>query len=215
MTKKKIWIKAQTRDKKENLNQLRRKGEVPAVLYGPGMDKNVNLKVNLVELHKVYEEAGESSFVDLQIDGGDPIKVLIKDVQLDSAHDNIIHADFYKVDMNKEITTYIPLEFVGESKAVKESGCLLIKNHEEVEVECLPANLVERLEVDLTLLNEPHSFVRFADLQLPAGIKVLHSAEDVIVTAVPKETQKEEPEAEKEEESQEQSDEQDKTSKQE
>ncbi len=179
---KEIELKAQTRDKKtEKNNKIREEGFIPACIYGPGFD-NMEIKVKMSDFQKAFEEAGESTLIDLKIDEQNPIKVIIKDVQLDVLKDKIIHADFYKVDMNKEITTEIPLLFVGEAKAVKELGGVLVKNMDSIEVECLPVNLVEHVEVDLSPLETFDDYIKVKDLKLPEGIRVLEDEDSVIVS---------------------------------
>ncbi len=93
---------------------------IPAVLYGPNVKQNLILQINRTEVEKVFAEAGESTLIDLAVDNNPPVKVLIKDVQKHITKDTLSHIDFYQVDMHKEITTEIHLNFIGESKAVKD-----------------------------------------------------------------------------------------------
>ncbi len=195
---KEIELKAQTRDKKtEKNNKIREEGFIPACIYGPGFD-NMEIKVKMSDFQKAFEEAGESTLIDLKIDDQEPIKVIIKDAQRDALKDKIIHADFYKVDMNKEITTEIPLLFVGEAKAVKELGGVLVKNMDSIEVECLPGNLVEHIEVDLSSLETFDDHIKVKDLKLPEGIRVLEDEDSVVVSV--SEPESAEPEEETSEE---------------
>jgi len=124
---KKIELKSQTRTKEDiNLSDMRSVGFVPGVIYGSGTE-NVSLKLNRIELEKVFKVAGESTLVDLRIDDKDVTKVIIKDVQIDALKDIIAHVDFYQVDMKKVIEVEIPFVFVGEAKAEKEQGALILK----------------------------------------------------------------------------------------
>lgn len=176
--------------------QLREKGEklpkelLPAVIYGSG-SVNRSLKLNKVAFDKVYEEAGESALIDLEIDG-QIVPVLVKDLAYDPIKNFITHVDFYQVDMNKKITTEIPLVFVGESKAVKDGGSL-VKNKDVVEVECLPSALVPEIEVDLSVLKEIHDSIKVKDLNLPKGMEAMLEPEEVIAIVVEQEVEEETP----------------------
>ncbi len=179
---KEIKLKAQVRDKKsEKNNKIREEGFIPACIYGPGFD-NMEIKIKMSDFQKAFEEAGESTLINLEVDNQEAIKVIIKDVQRDVLKDKIIHADFYRVDMNKKITTEIPLLFVGEAKAVKELGGVLVKNIDSVEVECLPGDLVEHIEVDLSPLETFDNYIKVKDLKLPKGIRVLEDEDSVVVS---------------------------------
>ena len=174
-----IKLIAQARELKEELA----KDVIPAVLYGPGL-ANRNLKVRRVELEKVVAAAGESTLVELEIDGEKAVRVLIKDLQFHPLKNTIRHADFYQVDMNKKITAEIVFHFIGESKAVKELGGMLVKNMDSVEVECLPTDLVNHLDIDLTVLKEIHDSIKIGDLKLPATMHILNDLDTDIATVV-------------------------------
>jgi len=175
-------LEAQKRDKKENVKVLLKSGLVPAVIYGPHLKTNKMVKAKANDLKKVIAQAGESTLVDLVVDGKKEGKVLIKDEQRDPVRDSLIHVDFYEVDMTKEIHTEIPLHFIGESKAVKELSGVLIRSINEIEVRCLPSDLVNHLDVDISVLNTFDDVIKIHDLNLPAGIKLVHETDDVVAT---------------------------------
>ncbi len=180
---KKIELKSQTRTKEDiNLSDMRSVGFVPGVIYGSGTE-NVSLKLNRIELEKVFKVAGESTLVDLRIDDKDVTKVIIKDVQIDALKDIIAHVDFYQVDMKKVIEVEIPFVFVGEAKAEKEQGALILKNMEAVSVKCLPGDLIENFEIDLTKLNKIGDSIKVSDLELPESYELLSLATNAIVNA--------------------------------
>lgn len=179
-----IKLLAQARELKEKLA----KDFVPAVLYGPGL-ANQNLKVRRIELEKAVTAGGESTLVDLEIDGGKSVKVLLKDLQYHPLKDTVRHVDLYQVDMKKKITTEIPLHFTGESKAVNVFGGMLVKNMDAIEVECLPTDLVNHIDIDLTVLAEIHDSIKVGDLKLPAGMHTLHDLDTDIVTVVEQEVE--------------------------
>ncbi len=172
-------LKASIRKKEDKMDKKR----VLAVLYGPDIE-NKNLSLDGVELEKVYKEAGESNLIDLEIEGGETVKVLIKEVQNHFLKGHIIHVDFYEVDMKKKITTEIPLNFIGVSKAEKEQGALIIKNLDFVEVECLPGSLVNNIDIDLVALENIGNAINISDIKVPEGMEILNDDGEVIVSAI-------------------------------
>ena len=181
---KEIKLTAEIRDKKNgSAKQELLKGYVPAVVYGSEAE-NVNLKIKKIDFEHVFAAAGESNLIDLIIGGKKTIKVIVKEFQKDAVKGGVIHVDFYQVDMKKKITTNIPLDFIGKSKAVKELGGVLVKNMNEVEVECLPGNLVNKIEVDLSKLNGLSDIIRVSDLSLPEGMSMVNEQSDVVANIV-------------------------------
>jgi len=140
---KSIPLKALLRAKENGKPKaIRMQGQIPAVLYGKKTESK-SIKIDAAEFEKVYGQAGESALLDLTIDSDKPAKVLVYAVQRDPVKGRILSVDFYKVDMKQKITTEIPLNFIGESKAVNEMKGVLVKSIDEIEVECLPGNLVQ------------------------------------------------------------------------
>jgi large subunit ribosomal protein L25 len=164
---------------------------IPAVLYGKGI-KNQNLKLKKVDFEKVFSSAGESNLINLDFGSG-PVKVLVKDLQRDVLKYTFTHVDFYQVNMKEKITTEIPLHFIGESKAIKELGGMLMKGINELEVECLPTDLVDHIDIDISVLNVFDDAITIGDLVLPKGLELVHNnAEDVIAMVVEPKAQVEE-----------------------
>lgn len=163
------------------VKNLRAAGRVPAVLYGHGTDPK-NLELDAKAFSKVFSAAGEASLVDLVVDGGAPVKVLIADVQEDPMSGRIAHADLRAVNMKEKITAEIPLTLSGEAPVAKAQGAVVTQVHDTLEVECLPADLVPEIMVDLSVLTEIGQTIRVRDLKVPAGLAVQADADDVIVT---------------------------------
>jgi len=183
-----IKLEAQTREKGEDVKALIKNGLIPAVIYGPHLKENKLVKINTNEVKKVLTSAGESTLIDLILNGKAEGKVLIKEDQRDPVKDNLIHIDLYEVDMSKEITAEITLHFIGESTAIKNFGGSLIRSINEVEVKCLPTALISHLDVDISVLNTFEDVIKISDLKLPEGIKLVHETNDVVATiAKPKE----------------------------
>ena len=169
-------ILAEKREKKEKLD----KDFMPGVIYGNGITSQ-SLKVRKVEFDKIFATAGESNLIDLTLDGKS-IKVLVKDIQRDPLSHTLTHVDFYQVNMKENVITEIPLNFIGESKAVKELGGTLNKDLDAVEVECLPSDLVDHIDVDLSLLTSFDDAIRISDLKLPKGLVATANPEEMVAS---------------------------------
>ena len=143
---------------------------IPAVIYGP-KSKNRNLEIGRAEFNRALEISGQSSLVDVYIGEENPVKAIINDVARDPLSGNVIHADFYELDMNKKLKIDVELNFIGESPAVKEKGAELIKNLDRIEVECLPKDLVPEIDVDISSLQEIGDHIFTKDIILPTGLE--------------------------------------------
>ena len=178
-------LKVQVREKDEKLNP----DFMAAVVYGQSLE-NILIKIKVNDFIKVYEKAGESNLINLEVEGKGNFQVLLKEVQRNVLKGFPIHADFFKVDMNKELNAEIPLEFVGESKAVKEQGALLNKSIDEVSVECLPQDLVDHIDIDISVMENVGDVIFIKDIKVPKGIKILNHSEDVVATVSEPEEEK-------------------------
>jgi large subunit ribosomal protein L25 len=163
------------------VSQLREKGLIPAVMYGKG-EETLSLEIPEQLFLKAFRVAGESTLIDLVVDGKSS-KVLIQEVAHDPLTERIVHADFHKVSLTEKMHATIPLVFVGESKAVKGLGGMLVKNVDELEVECLPSALVHEISVDISRLDSFDDIICLKDIVVPPGIAVMHlHGEDPIVS---------------------------------
>ncbi len=172
-----IKLNAQKRSKIDNVANLRKNGFVPAVVYGAGVE-NTPVSISAVDFKKVYKQAGETATIGLSIDGKE-FPVLIHDIQVDPVRGFALHADFLVVDLKKELTASIPLEFVGVSEAVK-SGAVLVKVLHEVEVSALPANIPQVLSVDISKLVTLEDNVYVSDIVLPANVSMVTELDEVV-----------------------------------
>lgn len=163
---------------------------IPAVVYGH-QAKNQNLLINYLAFVKVFAEAGESSLVNLKVDEAKPIKALIQDVQVDPLTRKVIHIDFHQVREDEEITAETPINFIGESPAIKEFGGVLVKNLDAIKIECLPKDLLHQIDVDLTRLEKIGDCIYIRDLQIPGAVKVLENISDPVVSIIEPRSQKE------------------------
>ncbi|MEK7181366.1 MAG: 50S ribosomal protein L25 [Patescibacteria group bacterium] len=175
-----------TVQKREKLGKaskgLFKQGLIPAEVYGHGF-KNEHLAVLGKEFIKVFKEAGENTIVNLNV-GGEKWPALIYEVQKGRTLGEVTHVDFYRVTMTEKITTKVPLEFIGESPAVREKLGILNKSMDEIEVEALPADLPRRIEVDLGLLVDLSSNIYVKDLKVSPKVKVLVDPETTVATMV-------------------------------
>jgi large subunit ribosomal protein L25 len=130
----------------------------------------------------------------IDLDYGDGIKkVLVKDTQRDVLKYTFTHVDFYQVNMKEKITAEIPLHFIGESKALKELGGMLMKEINELEIECLPSDLVDHIDIDISVLNTYDDVIKIGDLTLSKGFRLVHNhPSDVVAVVVEPKAQVEE-----------------------
>jgi len=173
---------------------LRRSGILPAVMYGAGIE-SVPLELDQHETAKTLAHVGASTLISLKV-GNAPHHVLLREVQRDYIRGDILHIDFLKVSMDVAIRTEVPLELVGESLAVKEIGGLLVSGLNEIEVEALPGNLPDRIEVDISSLVNMDDVITVADLVIGEGIEVLTGKDEVIASVVYQEVEEIEEEEE-------------------
>jgi len=174
-------------EKRRRVKDLRRQGLIPAELYGKGI-QNMHLAVKNKDFKNVFKEAGESSIINIVISDKnkkEEISVLIHDIQKDYLTDDIIHIDFYRVKMDEKVRIYVPLEFVGESPAVKNYGGILNKSMFEIEVEALPKDLPHNISVDISQIKELNQSIYIKDLSVPKNVKILFDPETVIATVNP------------------------------
>ncbi|PIR70116.1 MAG: 50S ribosomal protein L25 [Candidatus Niyogibacteria bacterium CG10_big_fil_rev_8_21_14_0_10_42_19] len=185
-----LEIKAESRKiTGKKVKSLREKGVIPAVIYGYKTETE-SLSISGSDFLKVWAEAGESTLLELDIQGKKK-NVLISDVQTDPVKDNPVHVDFLAVRMDEKITTNVPVEFTGESLAVKNLGGVLVKVLHELEVEALPINLPGEIIVDISSLSEIDSRITVADIIPPKDVEIKTNPEDVIVLVTEQEKEEE------------------------
>jgi large subunit ribosomal protein L25 len=144
-------VKRETRGKNE-ARRLRAAGRIPAVVYG-GADGAVAVDVDPKLLSRIlHSDTGVNTLIGLNIDGGTATQVLVKEFLLDPVHHKLLHADFYRVSMDKPITVTVVVTLKGEARGVKQQGGIVDFPGREVEIEVLPAEIPESLEVDISEL---------------------------------------------------------------
>lgn len=158
-----IKLNAYPRDAK-----LEAKSVVKAELYGPGV-ANQHLLLDGGELDKLLTKANRATLIDLVIDGK-VAPVLIREIQREPLKGNVVHIDFLQIDQNKKIIVDVDLDPVGKSIAISNLGATLVKNKPSLRVECMPKDLVSKLEVDLSKLEKVSDVIRVQDLILTQGL---------------------------------------------
>lgn len=167
----------------KKVKDLRRQGLVPANVYGRHLESTpVQLAERSVALQ--LQRASGSSLFTLEVDGS-PRTVLVKQLQRHPTTGRVLHVDFYQVAMTEKLRATVPLHFVGEAPAVRQSGGTLLHSVTSVEVESLPADLPSSIEVDVSGLETTADTITVADLRLPSGVTVLSDPAGVVATVVP------------------------------
>lgn len=175
-----LELKAEVREAVgKHVGQLRRQGYVPAVVYGKGVEADP-IQIEAKTLRKVLAQAGTHQLIALQIGNTRPRMTLARDIQIDAVKRNLLHVDFYAVNMREKVTAEVPLVFVGASPAVKDLGGILVHSMAEVEIECLPADLIAAIEVDVEGLTEIDAMLTVADLKVPSTITILSDPESMV-----------------------------------
>ena len=165
--------------------RLRQNGMLPAVVYGH-KTTSTSLTIDSKQLEKAIAGGkGESKLFSLLIEGnGEPKEktVMIKELQVHPLKRHYLHVDFLEVAMDEEITIPLPIKLLGEAEGVKIGG-VLQQVRRELEIRCLPSNIPDSLEVDVSALNIGDS-VHLKDMQLPPGIKISEDADLTIATVL-------------------------------
>jgi large subunit ribosomal protein L25 len=171
-----------TRGKNE-ARRLRASGRIPAVVYG-GAGETTAVAVDPRALSRIlHSESGVNTLINLEIDGGAPSRVIVKEYQLDPVKGGLLHADFYRLAMDRPIRVTVPVEVRGEARGVKQQGGVLDLPHREVEIECLPAEIPESIVVDVSELLIGQA-IRLKDLALEAKWTAVSDPETMLAHVV-------------------------------
>ena len=160
---------------------LRREGKLPAVMYG-NVKENANISVNAHDFGILFKTIGFTTLVDLVIDSAKPVKALVHDVSFHPLKGDLTHVDFYVVNLKEKLTTEVPLEFTGVADAVEILGGIFLTVKDAVEIECLPDDLPQHIEVDITSLKTFDDSIRIKDLILPKRVVALAEEDEVIAS---------------------------------
>lgn len=180
----KITLKAEKREETgRKLKRLRLSGLIPGNVYGKGVD-STSIKFDAKGFKKVFEEAGETGVIYLDIDG-DIRPTLISNVQIGALDGSFLHVDLRQVNLNEKIEASVPVVLVGESPAEKGSIGTVVQQLNEVLVEALPTELPENFEVDTSILTEVDQAIYVRDLKVSSGVEIKSDAEMIIAKVEP------------------------------
>jgi large subunit ribosomal protein L25 len=187
----------------KKVKALRRQGMLPGVVFGKGME-SIPITLDQKDFEKVYEEAGESTLIDVEITDGGPRrpsgqihKTLISEVDLDPVSDEIIHANLQAVSLTEKTTATVPIEIVGESPIVKSGEGMLLTLLDEIDVEALPQDLPSEIKVDISGLTEIDQGITIKDLSVDRSkVEIEQDPEDLVVKIEHAEMEEEEEEEE-------------------
>jgi large subunit ribosomal protein L25 len=173
--------------RKNEANRLRASGKMPAVFYGPGKGGKAGdaLAVTVdpkAVLRILHSDSGANTLINLKVDGRET-RVMLREYQLDPVTHQLLHADFYELAMDKAITVTVPIVLKGESRGVKQQGGLLDFVTREIEVECLPTDIPEHIDVDVTELML-HQSIRVRDLPGSPKWKAISEGDTMLVHIV-------------------------------
>ncbi len=175
----------------KKVNRLRRAGIVPADLYGHGIESQA-IQVSAKELEHILARMEGAKLVSLKLDGAGQRLALLKAVQRHPWNGSILHVEFQQVSMREKIRATVPLRFTGEAPAVHNLGGTLLHALTEVEVECLPTDLPEAIEVDLSRLVDFDVAIHVSDLPTPPGVTLLEKEDELVTKVLPPAVEEEE-----------------------
>jgi len=176
-----LTIKAEKRDAggKNAARRIRREGNVPAILYGPDVE-NISLVLNKRDIFDILKsETGENTIFQVDLEKDKP-EVMIKDYQQDVTTDEILHVDLFRISMDKEIRVTVPIVLTGDPVGVKTEGGFVEFVTREVEIECLPRDIPDNIEVDIRALHLNQS-LKVEDLAQMEGVEMISDPNAMIV----------------------------------
>jgi len=178
----KVILKATKRDVTgKHVKALRRAGQLPAVIYG----RRTEPIVISLEAHSALLALGKltsSSLVTIDVDGKE-YPALVREKQRDFIKNRLLHVDFMAVSLTEKIRTSVRIDFKGMSPAVKDFNAVLVHNLEELEVECLPTDLPERISVDISMLAKVGDGIRVSDVVVPENVRLLDDPDTMVAVA--------------------------------
>ena len=190
-----LATKRETR-KKNEARRLRVSGYIPAVVYGGTAKEAVPVSVDPKTLLRIlHSDSGVNTLIDLELEGGGSSQVLVKDFQLDPISSELLHVDFYRLAMDKAVTVSVPVTLTGEAIGVKQEGGLLDFLTREIQVECMPAEIPENVEVDVRELSIGDG-VRVRDVVEGVVWKPISELDTLLVHVVPPKVEEESEEEE-------------------
>ncbi len=163
----------------KQVGQLRRQGKLPGVIYGHHLEATPIL-MDQRETTRILNSLTASSLVDLNLDGKIH-SVLVREKQRDYIRDTYLHVDFLAVSLTEKLTAYVSVELTGESPAVKDFNGIIVREIDQLEVECLPQDLPQRIVLDISTLLKIGDSLSVADVDLGDKVTIMNNPADKIV----------------------------------
>ncbi len=175
----KVILKAEKRNViGKQVKALRRAGKLPGVIYGRHVEPiAISLEAHSAGL--ALAKLTSSSLVTINLDGAD-YPALVRDRQRDFIKGNLTHVDFLAVDLNEKIRTMVGLHYIGVSPAVKDYNGVLVHNLEQLEVECLPTDLPERIDIDISVLKQIGDGIRVRDVRISDKVTIITDPDEMV-----------------------------------
>ncbi len=180
MAQKRLQLKVEKRTVLgKKIKKLRKSGILPANIYGKDI-KSQAVQVPYKEFEPIYKEVGETGLIDVAVDG-QLRPVLIHNVQLDHFTRQPLHADFFQVNLKEKVKTMVPIELTGEAKAVVDKVGMVLQTLSEVEIEALPTDLPEKIEVNVENLAAVDEQITVGELKVDGDVIILTDPGQVVV----------------------------------
>ena len=160
--------------------RLRRQGRLPAVVYGHSVAATT-IDVDAHEFERVFTRTGKTQLIDLVVESGRPSKVLVKELQISPRRNTPLHVDFHQVSLREKLQVEVPVVVSGEAQPVKAGEADVLQVIHTLRVECLPTDIPEAIEVDVSGLDHVDAGIRVSELQLPDGVTAVPDPEELVV----------------------------------
>lgn len=166
----------------KNVKKLRRDGLLPAIVYGHSIEP-VSISLDYKEASKTLDSISPSALVVLDIDG-EKHYTLVRDKQRNPVRRTITHVDFQAVSLTETVRADVTVNLVGEAPAVETYLGILVPSLEQLSIECIPTNLPDRIDVDLSGLTEIGDSISVSDIVAPEGVEILNDPDEVVVVVI-------------------------------
>ncbi|MEX2028261.1 MAG: 50S ribosomal protein L25 [Candidatus Curtissbacteria bacterium] len=164
------------------VKNLRKEGLIPAHVYGHKIE-TAHIQVKESDFKEVFEKVGETGIIDLSVDGAKK-PVMVRGTQIHPVSDQLLHIDFYQVNLSEKVNVNVPLEIVGEAPAIEKKLGLLLTPASEIEVEALPTDLPESIEVDISNLVAVGDEIKVKDLKVDRSKVEVKTDEELVVVQI-------------------------------
>jgi large subunit ribosomal protein L25 len=166
----------------KKVKNLRRDGELPAIVYGHNIEP-ISISLDYLEASKTLDAISPSALVVLEIEG-EKHYTLVRDKQRNPVRRTIIHVDFQAVSLTETVRADVTINLIGEAPAIETYLGILVPSLEQLSIECLPTDLPDSIDVDISGLEEIGDSLLVSDIQAPEGVEILSDPDDVVVVVI-------------------------------